>query len=112
MQSKNPLQWDIQQNNESLMVQLSGDLTRDTLLPLWKQRASFLSPKSNQYIYWDLKSLTSIDSSGFTLLAELLHHYQQKNPNCLLNTPPTLTSLAELFDLSDWFKIFLPKEKK
>lgn len=35
------LQWDIQQNNESLFVKLSGELTRDTLLPLWKQRALF-----------------------------------------------------------------------
>ncbi|AUI67084.1 MULTISPECIES: lipid asymmetry maintenance protein MlaB [Glaesserella] len=112
MQSKNPLQWDIQQNNESLIVQLSGDFTRDTLLPLWKQRASFLSPKSNQHIYWDLKSLTSIDSSGFTLLAELLNHYQQKNPNSLLNAPSTVYSLAELFDLADWFKTFLSQEKK
>lgn len=112
MKPQKTLQWSVLHNNESLVVELSGELTRDTLLPLWKQRASFLSPKSNQYIYWDLKSLTSIDSSGFTLLAELLHHYQQKNPNCLLNTPPTLTSLAELFDLSDWFKTFLPKEKK
>lgn len=35
------LQWDIQQNNESLFVKLSGELTRDTLLPLWKQRVLF-----------------------------------------------------------------------
>ncbi|ATW45177.1 STAS domain-containing protein [Glaesserella parasuis] len=112
MQTKNPLQWHIQQNNESLMVQLSGELARDTLLPLWKQRASFLSPKSSQHIYWDLKGLTSIDSSGFTLLAELLHHYQQKNKNCLFNVPQAVHSLAELFDLAGWFKKFLFCEKK
>lgn len=107
MQTKNPLQWHIQQNNESLMVQLSGELTRDTLLPLWKQRASFLSPKSSQHIYWDLKELKHIDSSGFTLLTELLHFYQQKNQNCLLNVPPAVCSLAELFDLTEWFATFL-----
>ncbi|MCK3654723.1 NTP binding protein (Contains STAS domain) [Pasteurellaceae bacterium Macca] len=107
MTVKNPLQWHIQQNNETLFVQLSGELTRNTLLPLWKQRASFLSPKMNQNIYWDLKSLTQIDSAGFTLLAEILHHYQKKNANYLINTPQFVKGLADLFDLSNWFSSFL-----
>ncbi|MDH2998792.1 NTP binding protein (Contains STAS domain) [Pasteurellaceae bacterium LFhippo2] len=107
MQVKNPLQWDIQQNNESLMIQLIGDLTRDTLLPLWKQRASFLSPKANQHIYWDLKGLERIDSAGFTLFAEILNHYQKNNTTCLINTPESVKNLAALFDLSEWFNKFL-----
>ncbi|MBF0784091.1 STAS domain-containing protein [Muribacter muris] len=110
MNAKSPLKWDIQQNNESLMVQLSGELTRDTLLPLWKQRASFLSPKANQHIYWDLKSLTQIDSSGFTLLAELLNHYQKQNCNSVINPPDTVKKLAALFGLSAWFSPFLYRE--
>lgn len=44
------LQWDIQQNNESLFVKLSGELTRNTLLPLWKQRASYLQQGNKAYI--------------------------------------------------------------
>ena len=111
MKTQNALQWSVQQNNESLCVKLSGKLTRDTLLPLWKQRASFLSPKSNQHIYWDLKELTRVDSAGFTLLAELLNHYQKLTPNCLVNTPEVITTLAELFDLSDWLKPYLANEK-
>ncbi|WP_373778085.1 lipid asymmetry maintenance protein MlaB [Glaesserella sp.] len=107
MHSQKPLQWNIQQNNESLIVQIYGKLTRDTLFPLWKQRASFLSPKANQRIYWDLKSLDAIDSAGFTLLAEMLNHYQQKNRNHVISPPETVTSLAEVFDLSEWFKQFL-----
>lgn len=110
MQNNN-LQWDIQQNNESIIVQLFGDLTRNTLLPLWKQRASFLSPKANQHIYWDLKSLNHIDSAGFTLLAELLNHYQKQNQNCIINTPVTIKNLADLFDLDEWFSQFLYCEK-
>ncbi|QIW16556.1 NTP binding protein (Contains STAS domain) [Pasteurellaceae bacterium RH1A] len=111
MQSQKPLQWAIVQNNESLMVQLSGELTRDTLLPLWKQRASFLSPKAQQHIYWDLRQLERVDSAGFTLLAELLNHYQKTSQNCLINTPATVKSLAQLFDLEDWFHQFLICEK-
>lgn len=111
MQTKNPLQWDIQQNNESLMVQLFGELTRNTLLPLWKQRASFFSPKAQQHIYWDLQGLTAIDSAGFTLLAELLNHYQKQNPNSLINTPESVKKLAELFDLSEWLQPFYYENK-
>ncbi|HGO5823817.1 TPA: lipid asymmetry maintenance protein MlaB [Mannheimia haemolytica] len=101
------LQWDIQQNNESLFVKLSGELTRDTLLPLWKQRASFLSPKGKQGLYWDLKEVTRVDSAGFTLLAELLNHYHKIIPNSLINTPESVKTLADLYDLDGWFKQFI-----
>lgn len=102
-----PLQWNIQQNSESVMVQLFGELTRDTLLPLWKQGVALLSPKPNQHIYWDLQALTQIDSAGFSLLIELLHHYQKQNPNCIINAPKVIQNLAELFDLDQWFSHFL-----
>lgn len=112
MQSQKILQWGVQQNNESLFVKLSGELTRNTLLPLWKQRASFLSPTSNQHIYWDLKELTRIDSAGFALLVELLNFYRNSAPNCLINTPNFVKTLAELFDLDEWLAPFLINEKK
>lgn len=111
MKPQKTLQWDVQQNNESLFVKLSGELTRDTLFPLWKQRASFLSPKGNQHIYWDLKELERVDSAGFTLLAELLNHYQKQIPNGLINIPKTVKTLAELFDLSEWLNRFIVCEK-
>ncbi|EXI62457.1 NTP binding protein (Contains STAS domain) [Mannheimia granulomatis] len=101
------LQWDIQQNNESLFVRLSGELTRNTLLPLWKQRASFLSPKANQHLYWDLKEITRVDSAGFTLLAELLNHYHKIIPNSLINIPDSVKTLADLYDLDGWFEQFI-----
>lgn len=112
MQEKNPLQWRIQQNHESLIVQLFGELTRNTLLPLWKQRASFLSPTASQHIYWDLKALSQLDSAGFSLFIELLNHYQKQNPNCVINAPESLKNLAELFDLSDWLQPFLYCENR
>ncbi|MDD0823941.1 STAS domain-containing protein [Mannheimia sp. AT1] len=104
---KKTLQWDIQQNNESLFVKLSGELTRDTLLPLWKQRASFLSPNQNQNLYWDLKELELIDSAGFTLLAELVNHYHQIVPTHIINMPDSVKTLAELYDLEAWLEQFI-----
>lgn len=106
-----PLEWNIQQNSESVMIRLFGDLTRDTLLPLWQQSASFLSPKPNQHIYWNLESLNQIDSAGFTLLAEMLNHYQKQNTNGIMNAPNSIKKLAELFDLDEWLRPFLYCEK-
>ncbi|VEI44163.1 putative anti-sigma factor B antagonist [Actinobacillus equuli] len=71
----------------------------------------FLSPKGNQHIYWDLKDLERVDSAGFTLLAELLNHYQKQTPNWLINIPETVKTLAELFDLSEWLNRFIVCEK-
>lgn len=101
------LQWNIQQSNESLYVKLSGELTRDTLLPLWKQRASFLSLKQNQMLYWDLKEIERVDSAGFTLLAELINHYHKMTPSSLINTPNIVKNLAQLYDLDAWFEQFI-----
>ena len=50
------LKWDLIQNNDKIALQLSGELSRNTLLPLWQQRASFLSETklTQAYIEWDL----------------------------------------------------------
>ena len=104
MQPEKTLQWGVSQNNESLVVKLTGELTRDTLLPLWKQRASFLSPTGNQHIYWDLEELTRLDSAGFTLLAEMLNHYGKQITNHLIHVPNVVYTLADLFDLDEWLK--------
>lgn len=107
-----PLEWHIQQNHESVIVELVGDLTRETLLPLWTQRTSFFTPKANQHIYWDFKYLNHVDSAGFTLLVELLNHYQKQNPTCIIGLPKAIYNLAELFDLDEWFSQFLYCEIK
>lgn len=94
------------------MVSLFGELNRNTLLPLWKQRATFLSPQKGQQIYWNLQGLTGIDSAGFTLFAELLNQYQKTNASCVVNMPESVKKLAELFDLSHWLSPFLCSEKQ
>ena len=107
MKPEKTLQWGVFQNNESQVVQLKGELTRATLRPLWEQRASFLSVKANQSIYWDLGSIACIDSAGFAFLTELLHHYSTQTSNYLVQVPQAFKALAELYGLSDWIKQYI-----
>ncbi len=107
MKSQKTLQWGVQRNNERLVVSFIGELTRDTLLPLWKQRASFLSGQENLPLVWDLKGLTHIDSAGFTLLAELLQDYGKQRQSQLINVPKSVITLADLYDLDEWLKPYL-----
>ena len=66
-------------NNDKIALQLSGELSRNTLLPLWQQRASFLSEKQNNQslIEFDLTEINRIDSAGFALLCDFLHDCEQ-----------------------------------
>lgn len=105
------LKWDLIQNNDKIAFQLSGELSRNTLLPLWQQRASFLSEKlANQStIEFDLTSIKRIDSAGFALLCDFLHDSEQL-PNKkvrLINPPEQLLTLADLVNLSHWIGTFI-----
>ena len=105
------LKWDLIQNNDKIAFQLSGELSRNTLLPLWQQRASFLSEKlANQStIEFDLTNIKRIDSAGFALLCDFLHDSEQL-PNKkvrLINPPEQLLTLADLVNLSHWISTFI-----
>ena len=105
------LKWDLIQNNDKIALQLSGALSRNTLLPLWQQRASFLSEKlANQStIEFDLTNIKRIDSAGFALLCDFLHDSEQL-PNKkvrLINPPEQLLTLADLVNLSHWIGTFI-----
>ncbi len=105
------LKWDLIQNNDKIAFQLSGELSRNTLLPLWQQRASFLSEKlANQSIIeFDLTNIKRIDSAGFALLCDFLHDSEQL-PNKkvrLINPPEQLLTLADLVNLSHWIGTFI-----
>ena len=105
------LKWDLIQNNDKIALQLSEELSRNTLLPLWQQRASFLSEKlANQStIEFDLTNIKRIDSAGFALLCDFLHDSEQL-PNKkvrLINPPEQLLTLADLVNLSHWIGTFI-----
>ena len=116
MQQTQSLRWASQVNNDRMTLQLSGELSRNTLLPLWQQRASFLlgKPSAEQDIYWDLSQITRMDSAGFALLCDFLQHNQTrllKGRVQVLQCPPSeLLTLADLFGLSDWLTQFIPQD--
>ncbi len=122
MQAEHDLKWSLEQNNDRIVLRLIGELSRNTLLPLWNayntrpkegQRDSFLSAEqiADKDIYCDLAQISRIDSAGFALLCDLVAHcrrLQRQNSILLLeDAPPQLLTLADLFGLSDWLKPFL-----
>ena len=104
------LKWDLIQNNDKIALQLSGELSRNTLLPLWQQRASLSEKLANQSIIeFDLTNIKRIDSAGFALLCDFLHDSEQL-PNKkvrLINPPEQLLTLADLVNLSHWISTFI-----
>ena len=115
MQETQSLHWESQVNDGKMTLQLSGELSRNTLLSLWQQRASFLleGQLDGQMIVWDLSQITRIDSAGFALLCDFLQHNQtlltKAQRQILQNPPSQLLTLADLFGLSDWIAQFIPQ---
>lgn len=109
------LTWSAMQNNDKIALRLAGELSRNTLLPLWnewkrQQRFAVLSTSqmATHVIEWDLSSLTRMDSAGFALFSELLHDIQKMAVSQkIINVPDELMTLAELFDLDNWLKTFI-----
>ncbi len=109
------LTWSAIQNNDKIALRLAGELSRNTLLPLWnewkrQQRFAVLSTSqmAAHVIEWDLSSLTRMDSAGFALFSELLYDIQKMAVSQkIINVPDELMTLAELFDLDNWLKTFI-----
>lgn len=109
MQTPKSLHWEFSKNNDKIALRLTGELSRDTLRPLWLQRSSFLPRQEN--IDFDLQAVTRIDSAGFALLCNLIHDsrtQQAPSSKVIVKNPPVqLMTLAELFGLSEWLKPFI-----
>ncbi|WP_439328445.1 STAS domain-containing protein [Lonepinella sp. BR2357] len=109
------LTWSAVQNNDRITLQLVGELSRDTLLPLWQQRFAFLSEKqlADNNIQWDLAQIHRIDSAGFALLCDLIAYCKKvmssHNNITLINVPEQLLTLADLFNLNDWLNPLITK---
>lgn len=103
------LQWAAFREDNQIVLQIIGELSRNTLLPLWQQRDSFLAQAQNlPIIRWDLSQLERIDSAGFAFLCELIQQCQQSQPQMSLeNVPEQLLTLSQLFGLQKWINPFL-----
>ncbi|HED4419919.1 TPA: lipid asymmetry maintenance protein MlaB [Pasteurella multocida] len=116
MKTDKSLTWASEQNNDKITLRLAGELSRDTLLPLWSQRASFLPEEKSQVqtLYWDLTDVARVDSAGFALLCDFIRHCQkvmkQETSIILYNAPRQLLTLADLFGLSDWIATFVQSD--
>ncbi|WP_061886772.1 lipid asymmetry maintenance protein MlaB [Aggregatibacter actinomycetemcomitans] len=112
MQPVQSLRWESDQNDDKIALRLKGELSRNTLLPLWRQRASFLLAQKTETldVHWDLSQVNRIDSAGFALLCDFLRHNQtlltNERKQILQNPPSQLLTLADLFGLSDWITQF------
>lgn len=87
------LSWESQQQT----LVLSGELDRETLLPLWQQREALLADKT----VIDVAQLQRVDSSG---LALLLHLREQRSPQGIeikiSGITDRLQTLITLYNLS------------
>lgn len=54
MQERQSLHWESQVNDGKITLQLSGELSRNTLLPLWQQRASFFIGRTIEWANYSL----------------------------------------------------------
>lgn len=99
------LKWEVKSQG---IIALSGDLTRQTLLPLWQQRQRLIAQaQTNQQLCWDLSQIQHLDSAGFACLCELLVTSRQSGISVkIVHLPQQCQTLAELFDLTDLLHTF------
>ncbi|MFC0228170.1 lipid asymmetry maintenance protein MlaB [Serratia aquatilis] len=75
---------------------LSGELDRETLLPLWQQREALLADKNTI----DVSQLQRVDSSGLALLLHLREQrHQQGGELKISGATERLQTLVTLYNL-------------
>lgn len=114
MQTEQHLKWEAVQNNDRMTLQLTGALSRITLLPLyqqWQKRAQqnsvFASLSNFSSVDLDLSQLEQIDSAGFAFLCDMLNDVAKIQQVKIKNAPEQLHTLADLYGLSRWLQPFV-----
>ncbi|QLB13339.1 phospholipid transport system transporter-binding protein [Bisgaardia hudsonensis] len=110
MQNKESLHWELSQNNDNITIQLTGILSRDSLLAVWQEYSSPLSLLrfNDKHLLLDLSAVTRIDSAGFAFICELINKINSNVKSLeIISYPDQLMILADLFGLSSWIKPFL-----
>lgn len=74
-----------------------GDLTRDTVMPVWTQQSEHIRHLSEKTIHLDMGAVQQVDTAGLAFVIELAKLCQQlKVTLALHNTPEGLVNLAKL----------------
>lgn len=83
---------------ESGLLRLSGELERETLLPLWQQRDALMQ----QADIIDVSSLERVDSAGLALLVHLRQIVLQRGKTArFTGITDKLLSLITLYNLQE-----------
>lgn len=77
------LSWQINANDDVPCLVLRGELTRATIMHVWRERTQWLRSQSSLQI--DLEKVTKVDSAGIAFLLEtltFLNQHQQELRLC------------------------------
>ncbi|MFZ1871966.1 MAG: lipid asymmetry maintenance protein MlaB [Chania sp.] len=86
------LSWESQQQT----LTLRGELTRETLLPLWQQREALMADKTTL----DVAQLQRVDSSGLAMLLHLREQQHQQGIELKISgVTERLQTLITLYNL-------------
>ncbi|MBE2895010.1 STAS domain-containing protein [Spirabiliibacterium falconis] len=99
------MQWRTAPTAIGAKLTLIGDLTRDSLLPLWQARETLTD--TVECLDIELAELATLDSAGFALLCDIIHFYAQKSQVRLHHAPAILRDLALLYELNKWLDAFI-----
>lgn len=94
-----PLSWQSQHNR----LTLSGDLDRETLLPLWTQYKAMVLEEINEI---DVSQLNRVDSAGLALLVQFIEEATSRKRNLVLTgITDRLNTLITLYNLQHIIRI-------
>lgn len=83
---------------DAQVLNLEGELTSETLAPLWAQRSEVVSGIT----IFDLGGLTRVDTAGLALLIHLVGQAQQQGNHVeLRQMSENLHTLAQLYNLPE-----------
>lgn len=95
--------------NDGVMA-LSGDLNRETLMPLWDARQTFIPPEVHTL---DVAGLARVDSPGLAMLVYLLDATStRKRAIVLVGLTEKLSSLMALYNLQQIIQPYLARSSE
>lgn len=83
--------------SQETTLALSGQLDRESLLPLWQQREALLAGKRTL----DISALERVDSAGLALLTHVYQQQAKSGEFAIVGANDRLKTLIALYNLND-----------